>query len=480
MSKKSDAVYRFAPSPTGYLHVGGARTAIFNWLLARSNSGKFLIRIEDTDAERSTDEAVKQIISSLEWLGIRSDEKIVYQSQRLQRYQEVLHDLVISGNAYPCFCTPHDLSSKRETAKQLKHNYVYDGTCRDLTENEIKQKKSSGLSFSTRLKINGDETIYFDGVHGDVVTNNKEFGDYIIARSDGTPVYQLAVVVDDHDMGITDIVRGDDHISNTPKQILIYSALNWKIPQFCHLPLILGEDKKRLSKRHGASSVEEFKDFGILPDALFNYLCLLGWSPGDDREIMSKQDLTAMFNLDRVSKGNAVFDSQKLLWMNAIYIVNLDNEIIYKNIIGLFNKSDQIKIEADKDRFLKVIDLIKPRVKTLTDFLIESQFYTSDPETYEQKGVDKFFYKSGVFEQLNDLMNLISEAKNFTLDHLEQIIRNYAEKKEIGAGKVIHPLRLALTGKTTSPGIFEVIYVLGKETVERRIKNALEFIENNN
>jgi len=478
MSKKSDSVYRFAPSPTGYLHVGGARTAIFNWLLARSNSGKFTIRIEDTDAERSTNEAVHQIISSLEWLGISSDDNIVYQSQNLNRHQEVLHDLLKSGNAYPCFCTPDNLSGKREVAKLNKRNYVYDGTCRNLSESKIKQKRSSGLSSAIRLKISGDTTSYLDGVHGDVATNNEEFGDFIIARSDATPVYQLAVVVDDHDMGITHIVRGDDHISNTPKQILIYKALNWEIPHYSHLPLILGEDKKRLSKRHGASSVEEFKDLGILPDALFNYLCLLGWSPGDDREVMSKQELTAIFNLDRVSKANAIFDSQKLLWMNAGFITNLDNERIFEEIIGLFNKSDRIKIESDKERFLKVIDLLKPRVKTLADFLIESRFYTSDPETYDQKGVDKFFLKSGVSEQLKDLMNLILDLKNFTLDELEQIIRSYAEEKEMGAGKVIHPLRLAFTGKTTSPGIFEVIYVLGKETVERRIKNALVYIEN--
>jgi glutamyl-tRNA synthetase len=476
MAEKNDRVYRFAPSPTGYLHVGGARTAIYNWLLAKSQSGKFLLRIEDTDSDRSTKESVRQIFSSLDWLGVNWDADVVYQSQRLKRHQEIVNELFSSGHAYPCFCTQSELARKRENAQKNKENFFYDGTCRGLTKQEIEHKKSSGLAFSIRLKVGSGGTKYTDGVHGDVSVANDEIGDFIISRSDGTPVYQLAVVVDDHDMCVTHIVRGDDHISNTPKQILIYMALNWPVPQFSHLPLILGEDKIRLSKRHGASSVEEFKEQGILTSALFNYLCLLGWAPGDDREILNKDELIASFSIERISKGNAVFDYQKLLWMNAKYIANSTNEEILALIFNYYDEQARIKIKDNRERFQVVVELLKPRAKTLIDFISNSLFYFSDPKDYEQKGVEKFFVKPEVSGHLDNLSELLSDENKYELDNLEQIIRGYAADKDLGAGKIIHPLRLALTGKTTSPGIFEIIKVLGKETVQRRIKNAIKFI----
>ena len=476
MTEKKDRVYRFAPSPTGYLHVGGARTAIYNWLLAKSQSGKFLLRIEDTDGDRSTEESVRQILSSLDWLGVNWDADIVYQSQRLKRHQEIVTELLSSGHAYPCFCTQGELARKRENAQKNKKNFFYDGTCRGLTKQEIEHNKSSGMAYSMRLRVGSGVTKYKDEVHGDVSVANEEIGDFIISRSDGTPVYQLAVVVDDHDMGVTDVVRGDDHISNTAKQILIYLALNWPVPQFSHLPLILGEDKIRLSKRHGASSVEEFKEQGIMTPALFNYLCLLGWAPGDDREILNIEELIASFSIERISKGNAVFDHQKILWMNAKYIANSTNEEIFGLIFNYFNERTRIKIKDNKSRFLDVIELVKPRAKTLIDFVSNSLFYFSNPEEYEQKGVEKFFLKPEVSGHLDDLSELLSDENKYELNTLEQIIRGYAADKDLGAGKIIHPLRLALTGKTTSPGIFEVIRVLGKATVQHRIKNAIKFI----
>jgi glutamyl-tRNA synthetase len=278
-------------------------------------------------------------------------------------------------------------------------------------------------------------------------------------------------------MGITHIVRGDDHISNTPKQIQIYKALNWDVPKFSHLPLILGEDKKRLSKRHGATSVEEFKESGILSDALFNYLCLLGWAPGDDREMIEKQELTKIFDLKRVSKGNAVFDPKKLLWMNAGYIANLSNRDIYDKIFSQFDISQHNKIISDNKNFLYLIEVLKPRVKTLNDFVNESEFYFFDPDVYEQKGVDKFFKKPGVAEQLKQLRNILSDKNMYSVERLEIIIRDYAAENELSAGKVIHPLRLALTGKTTSPGIFDVLFVLGRDTVINRLDKAIKYID---
>ncbi len=476
MFEKSDRVYRFAPSPSGYLHVGGARTAIYNWLLAKSHSGKFLLRIEDTDLDRSTEESVTQIISSLKWLDLCWDGDIIYQSQRLKRHQEIVSQLMDSGMAYPCFCTPDELQQKKEIAQKNKDNFIYDGTCRNLSQNDVEQKKSHGVSYAIRLKVDSGITKYKDGVHGDVSTMNDEIGDFIICRSDGTPVYQLAVVVDDHDMGVTDIVRGDDHISNTPKQILIYRALGWPVPEFSHLPLILGEDKKRLSKRHGASSVEEFKHQGIIAQALFNYLCLLGWSPGDDREILSKPELIQLFSMERVGKSNAVFSSKKLLWINEKNIALTNNEELLVLILDLFSIQNKEKINEDEERFLNLIGLLKPRAKTLYDFISGSEFYFSDPEVYDQEGVDKFFSNPDAKDWLEDLLKLLSDEKNYRLETLEQIIRGYAAEKEVGAGKIIHPLRLALTGKTTSPGIFELIHILGKETVQRRIEKGIKFI----
>jgi len=323
-------VYRFAPSPTGFLHVGGARTAIFNWLLAKKSKGKFLLRIEDTDSQRSSDEFTQQIISSLKWLGIDWDGAPLFQSQRKSRYLEIANHLLTENKAYRCFCTPEELKKKREIAEKNKDDYVYDKACLNLSPQDLQLKMNNELPFTIRLKTDDGLLIYNDKIMGDISTEKRLIGDFILARSDGTPVYQLAVVVDDHDMEITHVIRGADHLANTPKQILILKALNWDIPQYAHLPLILGPDKKRLSKRHGATSVEEFKQNGYLTQAMFNYLCLLGWASGDDSEIFSQIEMVNTFDLSNVNNSNAVFDELKLKWMNAKYISQLSAKELLK------------------------------------------------------------------------------------------------------------------------------------------------------
>ena len=476
-SKMQGDVYRFAPSPTGFLHVGGARTAIFNWLAAKSENGRFLLRIEDTDAERSTQASVEQILSSLGWLGITWDGEPVFQSRRSDRHREVAMQLVGKGLAYPCFC---DRNETRPGKSDSDKSYnLYDGRCRTLSEQDIKKRQADGESYVIRLKVNAGITAYTDGIHGEISVSNEEIGDFVILRSDGSPIYQLAVVVDDNDMGVSHVLRGDDHISNTPKQILIYQALNWKIPRFSHLPLILGPDKVRLSKRHGASSVEEFRDQGILSEALFNYLCLLGWAPGDDREIIDRTEITRIFSLTRVNKADAVFDSQKLLWMNGKYIADAGDEQLLNVLNGHLDGKRQQKIHDNRAEFAELLKLSRPRSRTVLELTENIEFYFSDPATYDPTGVEKYFQHGDGQKLLQELYNLLTETDNYSIENLEVIIRACAQKMEIGAGKLIHPLRLALTGKTASPGIFEVIHLLGKETTLSRIKKATEFIQDN-
>ncbi len=477
-------VVRFAPSPTGYLHVGGARTAIFNWLIARKSGGRFLLRIEDTDVARSSPEATQQILNSLQWLNINWDEQVFFQSQNRHRHVEVADQLLKSGQAYRCFCSKEELEAKRRQFELMKSNKRYDGTCRNLTPEQIEQKLKQNLPFSIRFKVPPGQVAFHDLVHGPVTINNDVLDDFIIVRSDGTPVYQLAVVVDDHDMGINLVLRGDDHLPNTNKQILLYQALNWPVPQFAHVPLILGPDKKRLSKRHGATSVEEFKEQGILPEALFNYLCLLGWSPNSEQELFNKEQLIELFSIERINKNAAVFDFQKLLWMNAKYLSQLDEISLLKKIKPFLAEWNFDLTNPQKDKkFLYLVKLQKVRSKTLKDLAQNLLLYFKDPESYDEKGVNKFFLKANGLELLTELLHFFqTKDENFfnNIEQIEQELRALAQQKGISAGKLIHPLRLALTGSTASPGIFELIYVLGSKKVLIRLKNAINYIKKAN
>ena len=468
-------VYRFAPSPTGFLHVGGARTAIFNWLLAKQSGGKFLLRIEDTDEQRSSSEFTHQIINSLKWLSLDWHDSPIYQSQRKKRYLEVVNKLVAENKAYQCFCAPDELKQKREIAEKNKSDYVYDKTCLNLSDAEVQAKLAENLPYTIRLKTGSGSLTYNDKVMGIVKNDIHLIGDFILVRSNGSPVYQLAVVVDDHDMGVTDVIRGADHLANTPKQILIMQALNWDIPQFAHLPLILGPDKKRLSKRHGSTSVEEFKKNGFLSEALFNYLCLLGWASGDDTEIFNIEELINEFKLENVNKSNAVFDEQKLKWMNAKYISSLPGRALLNLSNEYRQLEDSIKLEEKKSTE-KLADLVKLRAETLNDFEDRLYFYYNEPKSYNEKGIKKYFGFDSInlLQQINQILNL---ENDFETEKIENIVRNLADEFNISAAKLIHPLRLALTGDIASPGIFEIIEILGKDKVCKRINNAIVFIK---
>jgi glutamyl-tRNA synthetase len=474
MNKNLKPIYRFAPSPTGFLHVGGARTAIFNWVLAKKEGGKFLLRLEDTDSQRSTLEYVQQIISSLQWLGISWDGPPLFQSTRLKSHHQAALKLIKMGKAYYCFCSKEKTAEGNDKPEQK--TYLYDGRCRNLSRDEVRQNFNRQLPAVVRIKLPTGITRFTDGVHGEITIKNTELDDFVLLRSDGTPVYQLAVVVDDHDMGVTHILRGDDHLSNTPKQIHIYQALNWKVPQFSHLPLILGSDRQRLSKRHGATSVEEFQEKGILPEALFNYLCLLGWSPGDDTEIMSREEIITRFSLDRINVANTVFDQQKLIWMNAKYLASLSTSEILAKINSRLSSVEKGEIEDNKDSFLLLLGLLKPRSHTLLDFLEGSRFYFADPDDYEQVAVKKYFTVTGAADLLIQISDVLNGSVSFRAEQLEKNLRQFAEKQNMSAGQVIHPLRLALIGHSSSPGIFEVLEVLGRKKAIRRIGRAVDYI----
>ena len=465
---------RFAPSPTGWLHIGGARTALFNYLYARNREGAFLLRIEDTDKERSHQEMTDAILRSLRWLGLDWDEPEVYQSAGRKVHIRRCLDLVEQGKAYRCFCTPEELEERRQNAEGGRA-FQYDGRCRGLSGTETEEKLSRGLPYTVRFKTPPGETAFTDMVCGPVTVAHSEIGDFIILRSDGTPVYQVAVVSDDHDAGITHVIRGDDHLSNTPKQILLYQAFAMDIPRFAHVPMILGPDKKRLSKRHGAASVEEFREGGIMPEALCNFLALLGWSPGNDREIMTLHEMIELFSLERISRNPAVFDEEKLEWMNSRYIQESDSGML----ADLLAQDEQAAALFDaagegSSYITAVVDLFKPRMKRLTEFVPQARFFFEDPAEYDEKAVRKHWLNPGAGQRLRMIRERLSELTEWSESAVESVIRGAAEEEEVGAGKMIHPVRLALTGSGSSPGIFEVIVLLGRERVISRLDSALK------
>lgn len=472
---------RFAPSPTGFLHVGGARTAIFNWLYAKKRKGRFLLRIEDTDPERSKSELTEQIIRSLNWLGITADEPIIYQSDRIWLYKETAHRLVADKKAYYAFETTDELEAKRKEAYQKKISSNYDRLSLKYDDKTIKKFIDEGKPYSVRFFIPEGITEFHDLVHGSTAFQNSEIDDFVILRSDGTPTYQIAVVADDHDMNITHVIRGDDHLTNTPKQILLYKALGWKIPEFAHLPMIFDEEKKKLSKRRNTVSVEEYNKIGYLPEALFNFLTLLGFAPPDNREIISREDLIQLFTFERVNKKSAVFDIKKLNWINEQYIKTTDK----KYIAGLIKEKLPLYFDEPlpsiEDEYIEsIIPLMKERVTTVNEFIEKGKFFFKEPESYDDKGLAKYWNietKDLMFEYLELLKmpdsNISGGNKKggfFKSAHLEEQLRRFAELKGVKPAVLIHPLRLALTGSIASPGIFELMEVLGQKTVLKRIK----------
>lgn len=464
-------IVRFAPSPTGYLHVGGARTAIFNWLYARSAEGRFLLRIEDTDRVRSSEEMIREILSGLRWLGIDWDDEPVIQSTCIDRHRDECLRLLAEEKAYWCYCSSEELETKRTAAEAAGGAFLYDGTCRNLTAGQRAEREAEGCTRVLRFRTPDGRTVFSDIVHDETSFSNEEIDDFVILRSDGTPTYMMAVVVDDHDMGVTHVLRGDDHLSNTPKQIMLYRALGYETPQFGHLPLILGSDKKRLSKRHGATSVGEYQSRGYLPEALFNFLALLGWSPGDDREVMQQEELIDAFDIIRVLRKSSVFDEEKLRWMNGQHIRLLDDADLFRRLMHFL--PDDLR-GVPEEYLRRIVPLMKERMELLPDFFANGRYFYTDPEEYDTDVVAKR-WKAGTIALMQRLLPRL-DASDFTASALEEVIRGAAEKEGVGAGKIIHPLRLALTGAGASPSLFDMMEVLGRETCLRRIRAALERI----
>jgi glutamyl-tRNA synthetase len=472
---------RFAPSPTGYLHIGGARTAIFNWLFARKHGGKFFLRIEDTDLQRSGQEMTRAILESLTWLGLDWDGEPVYQSKRFQIYWDFAQRLLREGKAYRCFCSPEHIAEARERAVADKRTFKYDGRCRQLSSEEIESNLADNKAFAIRFAIDpGGATSFKDEVHGEVSFDNEAIDDFVILRSDGLPTYHLAVVVDDHEMGITHIIRGDDHISNTPKQVLLYGAFGWSLPVFAHVPLILGPDRTRLSKRHGATAVAEYSQKGILPEALFNFLALLGWAPGDDREILSKEELIEAFDLASISKPNAVFDEKKLEWMNGEYLGMASFERLKPLVQEAFVSAGIVtaaELEKNLEYFRRVIDLLKSRVKVILDFVAFGAYFFREPEQYEEAARLKYWKDSQTADRLEKLASRLVELKNFSQARIEEAVRRLAEELGVSAAKLIHPIRLAITGFGVSPGLFETMELLGQDRVVARLRKVVALLK---
>jgi glutamyl-tRNA synthetase len=481
---------RFAPSPTGYLHIGGARTALFNYLFAKHNGGKFVLRIEDTDVERTIEDSAERMMESFKWLGLEWDEGPIVggpaapyqQSQRRELYKKYAQTLMDKGLAYKCYCTPEELAAEREEARRAKKAPRYSGRCRNLTEEQIRKFEAEGRKYAIRFRTpDGGYTVVNDLIHGEVSFPNDEIADFIIMKSDGLPTYNFACVIDDWLMGITHVIRADEHLSNTPRQMMLYRALGAPLPKFAHVPMILAPDRSKLSKRHGAQTVEEFRDKGYLPEAIVNYIALLGWTPPDaTQEFMTLEEMIELFDLSRVSSTAAVYDVQKLTWMNGQYIKRLDPEDLMERVIpfveaaGLATRQE---LEARKDWFRQAVITMQERAKTLEELAHYMAFYFKPPETYDEKGVNKHFAKPGVAGLLEKCVEVLSRMPEWTIEACDQAYTELAEKEGVSRGKLIHPTRLALSGITFGPGLFDIMFVLGKDETVSRLKAAIKFIK---
>ncbi|MFA6011979.1 MAG: glutamate--tRNA ligase [Desulfobacteraceae bacterium] len=460
-------ITRFPPSPTGYLHVGGARTALFNWLYARHTGGRFILRIEDTDAARSTQASVDAIFESLEWLGIDWDEGPYFQTKRYDLYREYIKTLIDKGHAYYCTCSPESIEAMREKAMATGGKPKYDGTCR---EKNLPETPNSVVRLKAPLT---GTTIIEDVVKGHIAFQNTEMDDYIIQRSDGSPTYNLAVAIDDITMGVNTILRGDDHVNNTPKQMMIYNALGVKLPLYGHLPMVLGSDKTRLSKRHGAMSVSEFRDMGILPDAMLNYLVRLGWSHGD-QEFFTRSELIEKFNIEHIGRSPGVFDQNKLFALNAEHIKVADPKDLVAPLTPLMEQRDCVIV--DNEKLEKAIVTLSTRSKTLIEMADGAVFYFKDITVYDEKAAEKCFAAPAA-DTVKILVAELQALESFNEKNLEDVFKSVMEKTGLGFGKVANPVRVALSGKNVSPGMFEMMCVLGKDETLKRLDQALTYID---
>jgi glutamyl-tRNA synthetase len=468
---------RFAPSPTGFLHVGGARTALFNWLFARRHGGVFVLRIEDTDRERSSAEMTQAILDGMRWLGLDWDEGPVHQADGLERHRADARRLLENGSAYRCFCTVAELEERRNAHPAGPAAFRYDRRCAGIAAADAAARAANGEACTVRFLVPPGRTAWQDAVHGEIAFDNAELEDFIILRTDGTPIYNMAVVSDDADMRITHVIRGDDHISNTPKQILLYVALGAQTPVFAHVPMILGSDGRRLSKRHGATAIGEYELQGILPDAMVNFLALLGWSPGNDDEILALPELIRRFDLPGINRKSAVFDPKKLEWMNGRYLAARSSAELGGRLRELLGAEAapapgaQVPAEAWWEQ---LAELLKVRARTLPEMAAQARPFLGPLPEYDEAAVAKHWKDTDVVaERLLEVRRRFAALPTFEPEAMETALRAYAEELGTGAGKVIHPLRVALTGTAASPGIFEVAALLGRERVLARIDAAV-------
>jgi glutamyl-tRNA synthetase len=471
---------RFAPSPTGYLHIGGVRTAFFNWLFAKHNRGVFVLRIEDTDRSRSTEEFISAIIEGMNWLGLFWDEGPYRQTDRIDNYRGYINKLIEEGFAYYCYCSPDELEQRRQENIARGKPPKYDGRCR--SKERIQELKGSGVQNKNavvrfRMPQEG-QTVVSDLIKGQIMFENTQLDDLIIMRSDGTPTYNFVVVADDIDMKITHVIRGDDHLNNTPKQIHIYKALGYEAPSFAHLPMILGSDKARLSKRHGAMSVDVYREKGYLPEALTNYLARLGWSYGN-QEVFPREELIEKFSLENVGKSAAVFNPEKLLWLNSQYMHTTASEKLAELVIPFLERHGII-LEGqsiDKQWLSKAITSLKERSNTLEDLSHSLQYYIAEDVVIDTHAKEKFLTKDSL-PYISELQQALSDIEDFTEGNIERVFKTIGEKHTIKLAKLAQPVRVVITGGTKSPGIFEVLEIVGKKKSLKRLERAINTIEN--
>jgi glutamyl-tRNA synthetase len=470
---------RFAPSPTGYLHVGGARTALFNWLYAKKFGGLFLLRIEDTDKARSTDESTRAIFDGLNWLGLQWDEEVVYQAANLDLHRADAERLLANGTAYRCFCTQAELAERRAAAEANKEAFKYDRRCDRLDPAEVQRRVAEGMPFTVRFRVPDGSTSWNDLVHEEITFPNKDIEDFIVLRTDGTPIYNLAVVSDDIAMAITLVMRGDDHISNTPKQIMLYRALGANLPTFAHLPMIHGIDGKKLSKRHGATAVGDYQHLGILPGAMLNFLALLGWSPGDDIEVMTMAEMIELFDPSGLQKKAAIFDPKKLEWMNGQHLSLIPSDELVARVAPAIEEAGLAtvaELQSRRDWFIALLDQLKVRARTIDDIVRQAvPFFREtidyDPDAEAKQWKDRTA-SSALLAQVREALAAVSSWEPAVM---EEALRALAERLGFGekAGKLFQPLRLALTGQTASPGIFDVLVLLGRDRSLARLDTAV-------
>jgi len=457
---------RFAPSPTGQLHLGGARTALSNYLFTKNQGGKFLVRIEDTDLERSKKEYTDQICQSLDWLGLKWDEELVYQSANTSVYKSYIDTLLKDNKAYMCFASKEELDEIRKES----NSFHYPGIWRDRDVGDINNEIKKGSPFTVRLKTPQDgKTSFEDLIYGNISVENNEIDDFIIARSDGSPVYNLTNVVDDSLMEITHVIRGEDHVSNTPKQILIYYALGFKVPIFAHLPMILGEDKKRLSKRHGAAGVNEYESMGYQPDALLNYLALLGWNPGTEEEIFDLGSLVKNFDIRKVQKKSATYDQKKFNWISSQHLMKEDSDKVLNRLASIDPRWSESR---SQDYLIKIIDLMKPRSNSLTDLIDQSRYFFSSPKEFDSAQLQKI-WKQDTVEIIIELKSVLGDINSWVAIELESNFKSFMDQRGFGIGKVMKPMRFLICGSLQGPSLFDLMELIGKEESLKRISYAI-------